>query len=238
MCLSMVFFGLIILGTLRVSWTWISISFPRLRKFSTIISSIISPCFSLCLLWDHYNANIILHDIEPEITYLHFLKFFFILLLCLGNFHCLVFQLTDSFFYFIWSAVEPFEYSFQFRFNFCLVLSYTFYLFVEVLLCSSILLPSLVSIFMNITLNYLSDKELIFISLMSFSGDLSCSLVWSRFFCLLILPDYLCLSIGIKKDTYFSQFSRSVLVYETILGAQKHSLPWVPEPGSQEVALV
>ena len=78
---------------------------------------------------------------------------------------------------------------------------------------------------MNITLNYLSDKELIFISLMSFSGDLSCSLVWSRFFCLLILPDYLCLSIGIKKDTYFSQFSRSVLVYETILGAQKHSLP-------------
>ena len=35
--------GFIKFGTLWVSWTWVVISFPVLGKFSTIISSIISP---------------------------------------------------------------------------------------------------------------------------------------------------------------------------------------------------
>ena len=38
-CLGVFFFGLTPFGTLCASWTWMSISFPMLGKFSTIISS-------------------------------------------------------------------------------------------------------------------------------------------------------------------------------------------------------
>ena len=39
MCLGMFFFGFILYWTLCASWTWLTISFPRLGKFSTMISS-------------------------------------------------------------------------------------------------------------------------------------------------------------------------------------------------------
>ena len=39
MCLGVFHLGLILFGTLWVSWTWVIISFPILGKFSTIISS-------------------------------------------------------------------------------------------------------------------------------------------------------------------------------------------------------
>ena len=59
-CLSMFLFGLVLPGTLCASWTWVAVSFPKLGKFSTIISSnIFSGSFSLSLLlWDPYNVNI------------------------------------------------------------------------------------------------------------------------------------------------------------------------------------
>ena len=51
MCLDVIFFGLILFGTLFVSWTWMSVSFPRLGKFSAIIpSDKLSAPFSLILL--------------------------------------------------------------------------------------------------------------------------------------------------------------------------------------------
>ena len=51
MCLSMFLLGFILYGTLSASWTWLTISFPMLEKFSTIISSkIFSYAFPLLLL--------------------------------------------------------------------------------------------------------------------------------------------------------------------------------------------
>ena len=47
MCLGVFHLGLILFGTLWVSWTWVIISFPILGKFSTIISSMISWSFFL-----------------------------------------------------------------------------------------------------------------------------------------------------------------------------------------------
>ena len=39
MCLGVFLLGFILCGTLCASWTWVTISFPILGKFSTIISS-------------------------------------------------------------------------------------------------------------------------------------------------------------------------------------------------------
>ena len=47
MCLGVFRLGLILFGTLWVSWTWVAISFPTLGKFSTFISSIFSCPFFL-----------------------------------------------------------------------------------------------------------------------------------------------------------------------------------------------
>ena len=48
MCLGVFLLGFILYGTYCASWTWVAISLPMLRKFSTIISSnIFSGPFSL-----------------------------------------------------------------------------------------------------------------------------------------------------------------------------------------------
>ena len=39
MCLDMFLLGFILYWTLRASWTWLTISFPMLGRFSTIVSS-------------------------------------------------------------------------------------------------------------------------------------------------------------------------------------------------------
>ena len=59
-------------------------------------------------------------------------------------------------------------------------------------LCSSILLPSSASFFMTITLNSLSTKLFISISLRLLPKALSHLVTWNRFLCFFILLDSLC----------------------------------------------
>ena len=57
-CLDVFLFGFIIFETPFVSWTWMSVSFPRLRRFSAIsFSRISSAPFSLFSFYDPWNAN-------------------------------------------------------------------------------------------------------------------------------------------------------------------------------------
>ena len=58
-CLDVFLLGFILPGILCASWTWLTISFPVLGKFSAIISlNIFSGSFSPFFFWDPYNANV------------------------------------------------------------------------------------------------------------------------------------------------------------------------------------
>ena len=49
-CLGLFLFELILYGTLGASWTLMSVFFPRLGKFSVIMSSVVSQALSLSLI--------------------------------------------------------------------------------------------------------------------------------------------------------------------------------------------
>ena len=69
MCLVVFLLGFILYGTLYTSWTWLTISFSILRKFSTIISSNIFsvPFFFLFFFWDPYNSNVGAFNVAPDV---------------------------------------------------------------------------------------------------------------------------------------------------------------------------
>ena len=108
MCLGMFFLGFILCGTLCASWTWLTISFSMLGKFSTIISSKIFsyPFF----FWDLYNSNVGALDIAPEVseTVLSSFHSFCFTLLFRSHFYHFIFQLTDSLLCFRYSFIDSF----------------------------------------------------------------------------------------------------------------------------------
>ena len=111
MCLGVFPLGFILYGTHCASWTWLTISFSMLRKFSTIISSkIFSYHFFFSFFWDPYNLNVDAFDIVPEVseTILSYLTSFYFTLFFRSYFYHFVFQLTDSFLCFRYSAVDSF----------------------------------------------------------------------------------------------------------------------------------
>ena len=70
MCLGVCLLGFILYGTLYASWSWVTISFPMLGTFSTIISSNIfsDPFFFLFSFWDPYNLNVGAFILVPEVS--------------------------------------------------------------------------------------------------------------------------------------------------------------------------
>ena len=110
MCLGVFLLGFILYGTLCPSWTWLTISFSMLGKFSTIITSnfFSYPFLFLFFFLDPYNLNIDAFDIVPEMSEMILSSFhsFYFTLLFRNYFHHFIFQLTDLFFCFRYSVID------------------------------------------------------------------------------------------------------------------------------------
>ena len=107
--LGMFLLGFILCGTLCASWTWLTLSFSMLGKFSTITSSKI---FSYLFFFSSSSgtphiSNIDVFNTVPEVseTVLSSFHSFYFSLLFRSYFHHFIFQLTDSFFCFRYSAI-------------------------------------------------------------------------------------------------------------------------------------
>lgn len=93
------FFGVIpfFFGALWNSWTCMSVSFPRLVKFSVIILQInflvlsVSSPAGIPIMWMLF--HLMLSQMSLNLSSLLSLFFF---LLCLSEFHCFLFEVDDS----------------------------------------------------------------------------------------------------------------------------------------------
>ena len=114
MCLGVFLLRFILYQIHCASWTWLTISFFMLRKFSTIISSKI---FSYPFIFSSSSGTPIIQMLVHLIwsqrsltlsSVLFFLFFSYFILLFRSYFHHFIFQLTDSFFCFGYFAIDSF----------------------------------------------------------------------------------------------------------------------------------
>ena len=112
MYLGMFLLGFIVYGFLCTSWTWLSISFPVLGKFSAIISSelfsdpfFFSSSFGTRVIWMLVHLILSQRSLRPILSSFH--SFCFILLLS-SYFHHSVIQPIYGFFCLIYSAIDSF----------------------------------------------------------------------------------------------------------------------------------
>ena len=125
-CLSVLFLGFILPGTLRASWTWVTISFSMIEKLSAIISSNncsgYCPGISLFLQSSRYIPNE-----QPCLKKLDYMMIFYLVCLTFSVSHSVllfqlvyVFQFLHLFFFFFFavflkplsSVVEKFLYAY------------------------------------------------------------------------------------------------------------------------------
>ena len=132
-----------------------------------------------------------------------FLKFFLFFFFCSAWVISTI--LSSSFqIYFLVSfspAVDAFYYFSGYIRQLCLVLS--IFSLLNFSLCSAILLPCSLSIFMIITLNSILSKSSISTYLSS-SRVLYCSFTWNIFLCCLSLPESLFLFLSVRYVGYIS----------------------------------
>ena len=185
MCLGVGLFVSILFWTLCASWTYMSISFARLGKFSIIFSNrfTISCSFSFplaslwCKYWNTWSCP------RGSLAYPCFLDSFFLLLVLIGCFCFLMFQNADLIFqlHLLYSCFPVNCTSFH-------SVSFISDWIIFMLLRSSL---SSLSTLITSVLNSASDRLLISILFSSFSVVLICSFTWSMFLCLLILAAFL-----------------------------------------------
>ena len=100
MCFGVFLLGFILPGTLCASWTWVTVSFPMLGKFSTIIpSTIFSDSFSLSspsgtpIMWMLVCSML---SQRSQAVFISFHSFLFILF-CSSDIQHSVYQVTYPF---------------------------------------------------------------------------------------------------------------------------------------------
>ena len=98
MCLDVVLLGLILFGTLCASWTWMSVSFPRLGKFSVIMSSNNVLCPFLSSPSETFIIQMLVYFMLSlsSLKLSSFKKIIFFFLFGLSDFHSLL-QFADLF---------------------------------------------------------------------------------------------------------------------------------------------
>ena len=109
-CLGVFLLGFILPGTFCASWTWLTIFFPMLGRFSAIISSnIFSGPFSLLLLEPlKYECWLVKCCPRCLLGCFHFLNSSLNILFCGSEFHHSVLQATYQFFCLSYSAMDSF----------------------------------------------------------------------------------------------------------------------------------
>ena len=111
MCFGMFLLGFILYGTLCLLDLIDYFLFHTGEIFNyNLFKNFLMPFFFLFLFWDPYNSNIGAFDIVPEVsdTILSSFHCFYLILLFRSYFQHFIFQLTDSFFCFRYSAIDSF----------------------------------------------------------------------------------------------------------------------------------
>ena len=142
--------------------------------------------------WDPYNLNVGAFDTVPEVsqTIISSYHYFHFILLFRSCFHHFIFQHTDSFFCFRYSAIDFFQSIFNFS-NCVLCLCMLIFnssrslLLIDACICS-ILFSRFLIIFTIIILNSFSGSLPIFSSFIQTCVFLVCSFIYAVFLCLFI----------------------------------------------------
>ncbi|XP_049565758.1 uncharacterized protein LOC125964388 [Orcinus orca] len=200
MCLGGFFLGFILFGTLCASWTWVTLSFPMLGMFSTIISSNI---FSVPFFFSSSSGTPIIRMLVRLVLSQRSLRLSSVLFIAFSLFCSAVVISTilssRSLIRSSASVILLLIPSRVFLISFIVLFIVVCFIFsssrslLNVSCILSVLFPRFWIIFTIVILNCFSGRMPICSSFVRSGGFLSCSFICCVFFCLLILLILLCL---------------------------------------------